>query len=90
MEMVNIFREAIIHKGFAVVEVLSQCPTYYGRKNKLGSAVDMMKAFKEGTAKIGSKKKEENPDLIERGVFVKEKRFEYTSDYKTLVEQLHK
>ena len=90
MEMVNIFREAIIHKGFAVVEVLSQCPTYYGRKNKLGSAVDMMKTFKEGTAKIGSKKKEENPDLIERGVFVKEKRFEYTSDYKTLVEQLHK
>ncbi len=90
MEMVNIFREAIMHKGFAVVEVLSQCPTYYGRKNRLGSAVDMMKTFKEGTVKIGSKKKEEDPDLIERGIFVKEKRFEYTSDYKALVEQLHK
>jgi 2-oxoglutarate ferredoxin oxidoreductase subunit beta len=89
-EMVNILKEAITHKGFAVVEVLSQCPTYYGRKNRLGNAVDMMKAFKDGTAPIGSKKLEENPDLIARGVFAHEERFEYTKDYKALVEQLHK
>jgi len=89
-EMVKIFKEAILHKGFAVVEVLSQCPTYYGRKNRLGSAVDMMKDFKEGTAAAGSKKKEDNPDLIERGIFIKEKRFEYTSDYETLIDQYQK
>lgn len=89
-EMVKIFKEAIVHKGFAVVEVLSQCPTYYGRKNRLGNAVDMMKAYKEGTTLIGSKKKKENPDLIERGIFVQEERFEYTKDYKSLVAQLQK
>ena len=78
-EMIKLFSKAIKHKGFSVVEVLSQCPTYYGRKNELGSAVDMMKSYKEGTVPIGSKKKEENPELIERGIFVQEERPEYSA-----------
>jgi 2-oxoglutarate ferredoxin oxidoreductase subunit beta len=89
-EMIGIIAKAIKHKGFAVVEVLSQCPTYYGRKNKLGSAVDMMKSFKEGTAPIGSKKKAEHPDLIERGIFVNEERPEYSRSYLELVERCRK
>ena len=89
-EMIGIIAKAIKHKGFAVVEVLSQCPTYYGRKNKLGSAVDMMKGFKEGTAPIGSKKKAEHPDLIERGIFVNEERPEYSRSYLELVERCRK
>lgn len=78
-EMIKMFSEAIKHKGFSVVEVLSQCPTYYGRKNELGNAVDMMKSYKEGTVTVGSKKKEENPELIERGIFVQEERPEYSA-----------
>ena len=81
-EMIKMFSKAIKHKGFSVVEVLSQCPTYYGRKNELGNAVDMMKSYKEGTVPIGSKKKEENPELIERGIFVQEERPEYSSSCK--------
>jgi len=86
-EMIKIIAKAIKHKGFAIVEVMSQCPTYYGRKNKLGSAVDMMKGFKEGTVPIGSKKKANNPDLIERGIFVEEKRPEYSMSYLELIEK---
>ena len=81
-EMIKMFSKAIRHKGFSVVEVLSQCPTYYGRKNELGNAVDMMKSYKEGTVTIGSKKKEENPELIERGIFVQEERPEYSASCK--------
>ena len=40
--MSELIRQAILHEGFSVVEVLSQCPTYFGRKNKLGGAVEMM------------------------------------------------
>ncbi len=87
-EMIKILLKAIKHKGFSVVEVLSQCPTYYGRKNKEGSAVDMMDSFKEGTASIGSKKKEANPLLIERGIFVEEERPEYTGSYLELIEKV--
>ncbi|MBW1982262.1 MAG: 2-oxoacid:ferredoxin oxidoreductase subunit beta [Deltaproteobacteria bacterium] len=86
-EMIKIISQAIKHKGFAVVEVMSQCPTYYGRKNKLGSAVDMLNRFKEDTVPIGSKKKEENPDLLERGIFVQEERPEYTESYVAFAER---
>jgi 2-oxoglutarate ferredoxin oxidoreductase subunit beta len=39
----------------------------------------MMKGYKEGTVTMGSKKKEENPELIERGIFVHEERPEYSA-----------
>jgi len=47
----------------------------------------MMKRYKEGTAPIGSKKKAEHPDLIERGIFVEEKRPEYSTSYLELIER---
>jgi 2-oxoglutarate ferredoxin oxidoreductase subunit beta len=53
-----------------VVEILTQCPTYFGRKNRMGTAVDMLNWYKDNTTPIGSKAKQENPDLIERGIFV--------------------
>ena len=86
-EMTDIISKAITHKGFSMVEVMSQCPTYYGRKNKLGSAVDMLKRFKDDTAPIGSKKKEQYPDMIERGIFKEEDAPEYSASYQALVER---
>ena len=50
----DVIRQAILHEGFSVVEIMSQCPTYFGRKNKLGSAADMMRWFKDHTAPAGS------------------------------------
>jgi 2-oxoglutarate ferredoxin oxidoreductase subunit beta len=85
--MIKIIAKAIRHKGFSMVEVMSQCPTYYGRKNKLGSAVDMMNSYKEGTTTIGSKKKTEHPELIERGIFLEEERPEYSAAYSALVKK---
>ncbi len=83
----DIIQKAILHKGFSVVEILSQCPTYFGRKNKLGSAVDMMVAMKEMTTPIGSKAKKENPDLIERGIFVQKKLPVYNKEYDKIIER---
>lgn len=77
-------KRAIRNKGFSVVEVLTQCPTHYGRKNKEGDAPNMLTLYKEGTAKIGSKAIEENPNLIPRGIFVDEQRPEYCEAYAQL------
>jgi 2-oxoglutarate ferredoxin oxidoreductase subunit beta len=85
--MEKILEKAVLHKGFSVVEILSQCPTYFGRKNRLGSAVDMMKGYKENTTKIGSEAKKENPDLIERGIFIDEERPEYCDEYERIIRQ---
>jgi 2-oxoglutarate ferredoxin oxidoreductase subunit beta len=89
-QMTDIIRQAILHEGFAVVEVLSQCPTYFGRKNKAGDAVDMVRYFKKNTTSIGSKAKQENADLIERGIFVQKEAPEYCSEYEKVVQEAMK
>ena len=85
--MIKILERAIMHKGFSVVEILTQCPTYFGRKNRLGSAVDMMKSYKTGTTPIGSEAKKEHPELIERGIFVEEDRPEYCTEYENVIKK---
>ncbi|MCK5250099.1 MAG: hypothetical protein KAJ98_09060, partial [Spirochaetaceae bacterium] len=83
-ELQKMLTGAITHKGFSVVEVFSQCPTYYGRKNNTGDAPEMLKAFRDGTVKIGSKELEENPELIPRGVFVDRDAVDYGEAYAEL------
>ena len=85
--MINILEKAITHKGFSVVEILSQCPTYFGRKNEFATAVDMMKHYKTQTTPVRSKDKEKNPDLIERGIFIQEERPEYCAEYAKIIEK---
>ncbi len=80
-EMIDLMAAAISHRGFSLVEVLSQCPTYYGRKNKLGDAVDMMRSYKEITAPAGSRKLADNPSCIARGLLLEKNRPEYTESY---------
>lgn len=87
VEMQQMITKAIQHKGFSVVEVMSQCPTHFGKRNNAGEAVEMLQMYKEGTAKIGSKKRTEDTDLIPRGIFVDEDRPEYCERYAQLVEK---
>ena len=89
-QIVDIIEKAILHKGFSVVEIMSQCPTYFGRKNKEGSAVDMLERYKKTTTPIGSKAKKENPDLIERGIFVQKEMPEYCTEYDKVIEMAMK
>jgi 2-oxoglutarate ferredoxin oxidoreductase subunit beta len=89
-QMADIIQQAILHEGFSVVEIFSQCPTYFGRKNKAGDAVDMIDYYKKNTTPIGSKAKKENPELIERGIFVQEEKPEYCNQYEQLVQKAMK
>lgn len=41
--------EALAHKGFAFVEVISPCPIYYGRFNRKGDALGELRYYKENT-----------------------------------------
>ncbi len=84
-EISNYIKKAVQHKGISVVEVLTQCPTYFGRKNKIGGAVEMLESYRDMTAPLGSKKLEEDPTLIPRGIFRDEVRPEYCEEYAKLV-----
>ena len=86
----DLIKQAILHEGFSVVEILSQCPTHFGRKNKLGAAADMVQHYKDVTVPVGSPKKKDNPDLIERGIFVQKEAPEYCREYDKIIEQAMK
>jgi 2-oxoglutarate ferredoxin oxidoreductase subunit beta len=42
-------KEAIQKKGFSFVEIISPCPTLYGRRNRLGDGLEMMQSYKENS-----------------------------------------
>ncbi len=84
-EITSIIKKAILHEGFSVIEIMSQCPTYFGKKNKLGNAFEMMELFKKNTCKIGSDRKLKNKNLIERGIFIQKELPEYTNEYSKMV-----
>ncbi|HZK10213.1 MAG TPA: 2-oxoacid:ferredoxin oxidoreductase subunit beta [Clostridia bacterium] len=47
LQLTRYIKNAISHKGLSVVEAISTCPTYFGRKNDIGNAVDMMRWLKD-------------------------------------------
>jgi 2-oxoglutarate ferredoxin oxidoreductase subunit beta len=44
--------QALEKKGFAFIDVLSQCPTYFGRFNKFADTVEMLEWQKEHTVPV--------------------------------------
>lgn len=86
-QMVKYLKTAIQHKGFSVVEVFSQCPTYYGRQNRKGSAVEMMTHFKEHAVRVGTNGRPDDPERFEIGEFVNIQKPEYVETYDSMVRQ---
>ena len=41
--------EALLKKGFSLVEVISPCPTYYGRKNRLATGLSLMQYYRDSS-----------------------------------------
>ncbi len=48
-QIVRTAKKAIQKKGFAFVEVLSQCPVEFGRKTGMGTAVQMLEWYKKSS-----------------------------------------
>ena len=48
----QLIETAILKRGFAVVEAMSHCHTLFGRKNRLGGPVEMMRRQKELAVRV--------------------------------------
>ncbi len=87
----KLLKKALLHKGFSVVDVLSTCPTAYGRRNKMRTPVENFMWLKENTIGISvvkGKTKEEIGEKILIGEFLNVLRPEYTELYeKEIVEK---
>lgn len=85
-------REGIEHKGFSVIDAMSDCPSLFGRLNKLGSAPEMMQRRKDQCVTIAQAERM-SPEAL-RGKLVIGKFFEdnskpeYTESYAALLKQV--
>ncbi len=83
-ELQNLISRAIRHRGFSVVEIMSQCPTHFGRRNETADAAQMLNNYKAQTAPV-RKDGSVPTDKIPRGVFVEETRPEYCEEYAKVI-----
>ena len=69
------------------------CPTYYGRKNKKGSAVSMMEWQKNNAVNISAAAKM-SPEALEGKFLIGELKNspepEYTNEYQKIIDRLKK
>jgi 2-oxoglutarate ferredoxin oxidoreductase subunit beta len=64
-------KKAIVHHGFSFVDVLSPCPTQFGRRNALRSAHEMLSALKN-TCVSFEKAKTMSPEEVKGKILVGE------------------
>ncbi|NLW22470.1 MAG: 2-oxoacid:ferredoxin oxidoreductase subunit beta [Tissierellia bacterium] len=79
----------IKNRGFSFIETLTTCPTYYGRKNKKGDPVDLIRHLKEISVNKTEYEKlpeEKRMGKIVIGELYRGERPEYTDEYIKIIE----
>lgn len=87
--LLQYIKRALNHRGTAVVEVMTNCHTYYGRYNKIGDAAQMIEYFKKNSVTLERAKnmsQEELKDKIVIGEFHVEERPTLLDRYKRIIE----
>lgn len=91
--LIDLIEKALQNDGFSVIEAMTPCPTYYGRKNKMGGAVELLTMLKDNAVNIKaaaalSEEKLKGKFLI--GEFVAKSEPEFTSEYGKMVQQVQR
>ena len=80
-------RQGMLKRGFSFIEVISPCPTHFGRKNGMGDGVSMMNYLKDHAIswqQYEKKDEAEKKDHIVTGVFVDADASDYHSEYELI------
>ena len=83
-QLAKLMEKAITHKGFSVLDIYSQCPTLYGRLNKIKSPIDSLNYFKENGITLQAAKKKSPEELQGKfltGIFKQKEVPEYSDVY---------
>jgi 2-oxoglutarate ferredoxin oxidoreductase subunit beta len=91
-QLTDIIKKALLHKGFAFVESLTQCPVRYGKLNQTPDAVEMLKLQKQKTSDIKKWLKlsnEEKEKIYPLGILKEEinPENEYSYRYQKIIEK---
>ena len=83
-ELTPLIKKAILHKGFSVVEILTNCSTHTDRRKKKVKYSEAVKQFKDLTVNATQAQKMTSDDLegkLIRGVLHQENLPEYVEEY---------
>ncbi len=91
--LTDLIVKGIESKGFSVIDAITQCPISYGRKNKMGSAADMLAWQRDSAVPAQAVAKMKPEDL--QGKFVIGELYrttapEYTAEYDKLIARVYK
>ena len=89
----RIIEKAMRKKGFSLVEIITPCPTAYGKINKLGRGKDMIFRQKEQSVSIEKAKGMSADELhgkIITGIIIDRELPEYISTYDKIINQAQK
>jgi 2-oxoglutarate ferredoxin oxidoreductase subunit beta len=93
-QMDRLIMEAVQHRGFSLVEVISNCHTYYGRLNKVGQATALLRMYQEKAStqpKDPNMVDEETKDMIQTGIIYRNAdKTELCDEYQGLIDSLAK
>lgn len=90
-ETERFIRLALAHKGFSLVEIISQCPTIYGRLNKMGGPIEMMRWMRNNAVSLDKVRQRWSSEMdlgqedlggkFLTGIFVDREAPEFVSEY---------
>ena len=91
VQLENYIVKAIQSKGFSLLEIMSPCFTSYGRRNRMGTPVDMILDLKADAVSF-SKSKKMTPEELEgklvTGIFLNEQKPECREEYQKLIDRV--
>ncbi len=88
--LTNLIRDGLNKRGFSFIEAVTACPVYFGRRNKMRTAVDMLNWQKEAAVPVSRAKDMDPGELAGKiviGNFVDLDIPEYTESYERLLKE---
>ncbi|HIP74909.1 MAG TPA: 2-oxoacid:ferredoxin oxidoreductase subunit beta [Thermococcus paralvinellae] len=90
-QLIESMKKALQVRGFSLVEVISQCPVQFGRRNKMKEPAEMLRWFLKNSIPISKAKNMSREELEGKfviGEFVNRQRPEFTEELNKLIEEL--
>ena len=92
-QTIDMIQKGITHQGFSLIDVASTCPTYFGKENKAGDAVEMLKWQQTNAVTVDIASKMTSEQLKGKliiGILHQADYKEYTAAYREMIERLNK
>ncbi|WP_297523715.1 thiamine pyrophosphate-dependent enzyme, partial [Thermococcus sp.] len=90
-QLIESIKKALTVKGFSLVEVISQCPVQFGRRNRMKEPAEMLRWFLRNSVPLAKAKKMKPEELEGKfviGEFVNRERPEFTDELNKLIDEV--